>query len=224
MLKNFPEIIKELGVILTALLIPLIGLYKWSVDRKDKAKQREIDELNLKNVTNKTNINVLSKLLNLRIFAKFELFAKRIFKLFNADRFLILMAVNGKISPNKTTVIFSEEAFDVKNLIPPSERYVEVPIDDWYKKMLNRIEYIGVEVIKVSEMPNCILKDFYEDEGVVFSIVFFLKRYKLNEENDAILYSSIAMHKEEGWTNSTINIIISMTKNNILPYLDKIIR
>lgn len=199
-------------------------LYLQQLDRKDKEHQQELDKLNLMNLTSKVNLNILYNLQKLRIYGRLLDFSKELFKLFSADRFLVLLAVNGKTDPNIVSAVFGEESEEYKTKIDIEERYIQVPIDAQYKEMLRVIQRVGYVILVVDEMPECKLKEFYQGEKVKYSLVFFLKRYHLNENDDAVLFCSLAVHKLISWSVSEIQTILSLVKSRAIPLLDKIVK
>lgn len=126
-----------------------------------------------------------------------------VYEVFNrtpATRFLILTAVNGHKPYRHVSAIY-EQVHGDKALVSvgATGRYVDLEVDDHYQNMLKNIEQIKYQVFFTNTMPDSILKDIYINEQVVSSYVFLLGRYKIDENNDRILYCSIATHENSGF-------------------------
>lgn len=123
---------------------------------------------------------------------------KKIFKYTSADRFMIFIAINGKIDFNVVSSIFELRKELGEPVIRPV--YVNVLIDNHYKDMLKLSQ--GREVVKLitAEMEDSKLKSFYEMEGVNFSHVRFLTRRPIDDENDFLVFSSLATHGASDFT------------------------
>jgi hypothetical protein len=117
---------------------------------------------------------------------------KEIFKKTRAERFLILYAINGKTSFNTVTVCY-EMGFDNK-IVWASEMYDKFEIDNPYRSMLKRVEFDHSIILDVAKMEECFLKTVYQsqDEQICHSIICFISRIKINENDDLLIYMSIA--------------------------------
>jgi hypothetical protein len=127
-----------------------------------------------------------------------------VFNQTNCDRFLILSAMNGKMDLRVCTVNYEQHYTngETKTLfsLGATSRYFNFKFDLAYREMLKRIEkYDTKEVCVVKNMEDCDLKKIYLAEKVSEAHVFFLKRVKIDEENDRVFYCSFATHKEEGF-------------------------
>jgi len=126
-----------------------------------------------------------------------------IFNQTKIDRFLILTAMNGKDDLRKCTCVYEQinhqGNVSAKLSLGATGRYFNFIFDSAYRDMLKRIERYGaIEVCKTSEMPDCDLKRIYLAEKVTEAHIFFLKRVKIDEDNDRVFYVSYATHYEGG--------------------------
>lgn len=137
-----------------------------------------------------------------------------IFSKTRADRFLILIAVNGHEDFNIVSVIFEQHKKN-EYKVNAIGTYRNVKIDTHYKKMLKEAEFFGSVCLDVQKMPICLLKDIYENEGVNYSIVNFLSRQKIDNENDFVVYSSIATHDKNSFTRAE-NAIIKLAYESVI--------
>lgn len=130
-----------------------------------------------------------------------------IFENTKVNRFLILFAVNGKDTVRYVTVCY--EQTKMGGSAGAIYRYVRLKIDEHYQRMLKDVERDEVIHLDVKRMQPSILKTIYESkvEKVHYSTVCFLKRIKADENNDIILYTSIATTEDCEFTDDEKMII-----------------
>jgi hypothetical protein len=179
-MEPFKEIIIAF-VTLVGVLIPAILVHRREMKKMKKEKETYFQAT-----------RVLDSMLNLRIMYLIRKSAERMFSSTNADRFLILIAFNGKTDFRFVSAIH-EEHEDPRNY-RAVERYNHIRTDPEYKEMLKSVESNDYLEIDVDKMKDGVLKDFYEFEGVKYSHVRFLLRQSINEENDLVIFSSVASH------------------------------
>ena len=114
-----------------------------------------------------------------------------VFSTTKVDRFLILIAVNGKEDFNVVSVIYQD--FASGPVVDAISRYKHILIDDEYKKMVKSAERNpdGV-LLDVEIMPKCLLKNIYKNEKVTNSVIKHIDRVKLDADNDMIVFCSMA--------------------------------
>lgn len=203
------ELLKQKNRSKSELLEKEIELQKY----KDERKQNEIKS------------NVIDKFLDFASFNAIKTAAEEIFKETKADRFLLLFAINGKTHFNHVSVFFEQHkksAYSVSAIA----RYKSLTIDSEYGKMLKRAESEGIVHVKTEDMPeDSLLKLIYEDEGVYYSDVRHLIRVSADEENDVLVYSSLATHSNKPFTKKErmkSNIVYdSIIKDNLIEVLKK---
>ena len=225
---------EELIGLLAGAVIPLII---WLLDGKDIKKKNdlEIKKLNLENENLKLakhqievekkeveeKLQYLDRMLDLEFINDLSDAVDNIFEHTKADRFLILLAKNGKTDFNIVNVVF-EQHKNKKFRINAIARYRNVKIDLVYKEMLKKAEHVGDIELNVSNMEDSLLKHFYEFEGVNHSIVKHLARKPIDEDNDFLIFSSLATHGEEGYSKVEKAHIKTQYEGVIIPSLDKI--
>ncbi len=126
-----------------------------------------------------------------------------IFNQTSIDRFLILSAMNGKEDLRICTANYEQininGSVSSKLSLGATGKYLNFAFDRAYREMLKRIERNLVhEECKVSEMQDCDLKRIYKSEKVTEAHVYFLKRVKIDNDNDRVFYCSYATHQAEG--------------------------
>jgi hypothetical protein len=145
-----------------------------------------------------------------------------IFKKTRADRFLILYAVNGKTNFNFVTVCYE---MGVNNtIIGATKRYQKFQIDEPYRIMLKRAEFDKPVILDVKNMEDCFLKSVYQssEEKIHHSIVKFITRISIDDNNDIIVYMSIATKSTDTFSKDELNNIkyntdqIKIEANNII--------
>jgi len=131
-----------------------------------------------------------------------------------ADRFLILVANNGKQDMRFATAIY-EQHKGIDSVVlsfGATNKFINFEIDSQYKEMLKTAERDGRVNLVVDNMPPSDLKFIYNGEKVKNSLIFFLKRMPINSEHDRILYCSIASHSGI-FNEEEITLLKSYTSN-----------
>ena len=91
-------------------------------------------------------------------------------------------------------------------------KFDDIKVDVPYISMIIEMLMVGSVKLKVSEMQDCFLKRAYDDEGIKYSEVYFLK----HEKADHIYYCSIATTKEnEYFTSPKDRMVIELAVNHI---------
>lgn len=195
-----------LGIIIPSILTLVVTIInfrkeilikKMDIKLKEQGKVLEKTTKELKD--NKLKLSLIDRALDLTAFNQITGSVDRMFSETRADRFLILMAVNGKEDFNVVTVIFEQHKVE-NTKVNAVARYRNVEIDPLYRNMLKLAEVSGVVHLETSKMEDCLLKDFYRIEGVTFSDIRFLLREHVDHENDILVFSSVATHGEDGFT------------------------
>ena len=192
-------------------LISLIGIIGVAIiayikDVRLKKLQIEIDNHRhnessavhrLKETTLK--MGVLDRLLDFETFNKIKNSVDRMFETTKADRFMILIAMNGKTDFRVISVIF-EQHKTTKWKVNAIVRYRDIEIDDRFKSLLKEIEHEKCVNLVVSDMKPQLLRDLWTLEKIKHSKLRFLHRQHLDDSNDIIIYSSLATHSEDPFT------------------------
>jgi hypothetical protein len=145
-----------------------------------------------------------------------------VFEKTKASRFLILIAINGKDSFNVVSVIFEHHkpSLNKRNAIGT---YRNVTIDNHYRTLLKKTEQEKSVNITTKDLDDCILKDFYKIEKVTHSKLFFLSRNKIDEDNDFVIYSSIATYDEEDYSREEKAHIKTCYESTVIPNIAKVL-
>jgi len=139
-----------------------------------------------------------------------------IFSQTKADRFLLLFAVNGKSNFSHVTACLERR----QNLLDSktSTLYQRLVVDEAYKMMLNYIEYSHDNKMNfaTNKMANVLLKRIYslKTENVKHSNVYFIKRINIDNDNDLLLFCSVATDIEDAYTTDE-HLIIDANINNV---------
>lgn len=188
------EIVTAVLAGLTTIAVTIIG-YKQAL----KTKQLEL-ELKDKDKFIKESNKSFGALAMLLDFELVNTITEKIDYLFNKtkiDRFLVLIAVNGKVDPNTVSVIFEQHKDNDGNIIKVNAltRYRHVYIDDQYRQMLKQAELLGGVYYETDTMPESYLKNVYLDEAVTSSVIKYITRINIDDHNDMIVFCSLATHK-----------------------------
>lgn len=109
----------------------------------------------------------------------------------NIDRFLLLEAWNGELSPQWTTAVFQRRQGDQE---PVS--YVHFELDDDYVSRLQTISRGQVLYFEVDSQPESFIKQVYQAEGVKHAVWCHLAKRQIGT-NHLISYCSFATHEDE---------------------------
>ena len=188
---------------------------------------REIKKINIKLKDTEDSLrrqvfatNTLDRWLNIHYIGAIKRAARKIINSTKADRFLIIIGFNGKERFRFISVIVEEHVDP--DQYRAVDRYKKVVIDDQYVKMLYDAEHKGPQELNTKKMEPCKLRDFYEMEGVNHSIVTFLSRENVDENNDLVIFSSTATHGNTPFTQLNKTLIDTVHTGAIKEVLDKI--
>lgn len=212
--------IASLGVLIPAVLLHFreVGKHKLEVLKLNR-------EINLKDAENRKNelkIDFFNRAMDLTSINPIINAVDRIFEGTKADRFLILIAINGKDNFNIVSVIFEQHKED-KYKVNAIGTYRNIGIDDAYRDMLKGSEFSESVDLETKTMRDGILREFYQMEGVKFSKIKFLSRQKIDDENDFVVYSSIATHTDNNFSRRENTIIKTNYENTIIPQINKVV-
>lgn len=162
---------------------------------KKEIKIKELD-LNLKesrviNVASSIKTSVLDSFMRMSVYSEISESVTRLFLETKVERFMIFIAVNGVTEFNVVTIIF-ERYKELSSRQNALARYRNVHIDKQYKGMLKNVEINGFVELDCQSMPDQMLKDMYESERVKHSVVSFVARRSIDEDNDLIVFCSSA--------------------------------
>lgn len=116
------------------------------------------------------------------------------------DRFLILRAWNGTLTPKWTTAIYQMRKGDQEPI-----QYIHFELDADYVERLNKIIHRGHMLIDVAEIDQSAIKRIYEAEGVTASLWSHLETLDDSTgANRAVTYCSFATHSEAKIPDSTV--------------------
>lgn len=196
-------------------------------DEEDEKRRLEIENLQLENNQLKNEkketeqkLDFINRILDLEFINQIGESVNRMFAQTKADRFLILVARNGKVDFNIVSVVF-EQHKKTEFRINAIARYRNVHIDNSYRIMLKDAERYGMVQIETAKMPDSVLKDFYEMEGITFSKVRFLARKPIDNDNDFLVYSSLSTHEKTDFTKREKAYIKTQYEGTIFPCINK---
>lgn len=165
--------------------------------------------------------SVLDRWLHLRHLGIIKQAVESIFRNTTADRFLILISYNGA-SPFRYVSAIYEEHRLAGYEISAVHRYKMILLDGPYNEMLKQAERSGPVHLKTETMPPSMLRDFYEMEGVKHSVIRFLMRWPVDDENDVVVFSSIASHGQHPFNHLEETYFKIAYESVVLPTLQRI--
>lgn len=124
-----------------------------------------------------------------------------LFESTRVDRFLILVGFNGRDYVKYASATYEQHVrrTDTAASIGAVSRYRRIEVDDHYRSILKQSETDGLVQMTTANMPDSLLKGYYEMEGVKHSALFHVHRVVdfWGPERDLILYCSMATHGAE---------------------------
>lgn len=116
------------------------------------------------------------------------------------DRFIILRAWNGRLSPRWTTAVFQLRESDQENF-----SYVHFELDADYVERLRQVVDKGSILFNVKDIPKCAIRSVYENEGVTSTFWAHLGSHAtVNKDSRVITYCSFSTHNAEGLSPNDI--------------------
>jgi hypothetical protein len=179
-----------------------IAAYAMVYNKKEnKKKENEIKILKLE-------LKAISAFFDWELYSIIYENCNIIFEETKANRILFLFAINGKTDFVYATAMYEHPHIKNKHF-GSGKRYLKVKIDDHYRSLLKKAEKTGDIILNVETMDDGLLKDIYlsPKEEVKHSIFKFIKRSNLDDENDAVVFSSIATTEQEPFTSVEHTII-----------------
>lgn len=187
---------------------------------KEKVKNKKLsDEIS----EHKKRADLVDKILDLTLLEDIRQAVNVFFETTSAERFLILIAVNGKTDFNVVSVIFEQRKVS-NSKINAIARYRNLKVDKYYKEMLKDVERHQAIDYQVSKMPEgSLLRAIYENEGVRHSRVRHLLREPIDDNNDVLIFSTVAKFEDEPFTLNEKAIFMTQFDAVIVPSLRKML-
>lgn len=214
---------KEVGLALISCLSILVPAYLIHIREIRNRHKKEILGIEKAGKDNVIKLAVLDSIMDLTYVNSIKNAVDRMFDATIADRFLILMAINGKDNFNSVSVIF-EQHKNRKLAINATARYRNVDIDSMYRDMLKQAEREGMVTLETSKMEPCLLRDFYEYEKVSHAKVRHLLRKSVDEDNDVLIYSTLATHIDRPFSRLELSFIKTQYEGSIIPDLVNVLK
>lgn len=164
--------------------------------------------------------DVLDRILDITLLEDIKNSTKILFKETKIDRFLILIAVNGKTKFNTVSVIFEQHKNSTSSAIA---RYKNLSVDTEYKDLLTEVEKFGFIILSTDTMKEGLLKDIYEVEEVHHSEIRHLARQPLDSENDCLVFCSSATHLKAKFNKKDLLSIQTQIDSVIKPTIKKML-
>ena len=181
------------GLTITAFVTGWYAIKVKKLELKNETSQKQVSRL-------KAELTCINVLFEYKLIALLNTTVEHIFQETKAERFIILFAINGKTDFNFVSVCYEKTKSDKGS--GAMYRYVRVAIDDHYRQMLKYVEKDKQVYLDVEHMPDCLLKNIYQSivEGVTYSGIHFIARHNIDQDNDSLVYCSIATTNNEDFT------------------------
>lgn len=208
------SIISFIGVSITALITAYYTIKVKRLELSNTISTKQVAKL-------RAELTCINVLFEYNLIALINRTVDDIFKNTKAERFIILFALNGKTDFNFVSVCY--EKTKSSKTSGAIYRYVRVQIDDHYRQMLKYVEKDHQVYIDVANMQECLLKNIYQSiaEGVTFSGVHFINRSPLDEDNDTLVYCSMATTDPEDFTKQERSVM-KLAMDNIRSHAKEI--
>lgn len=202
----------------------ILGLASAFLLHRREMKKKNLELSDQKKTTEdfKIKAEVLNRVLD---FSSFNLIKDAVDEMFletKADRFLILIAINGQTDFNIVSVIFEQHKtadFQVNAIA----RYKDLPIDEAYRSMLKHAEREGQVLLETEKIERSLLGELYRLEGVEHSVVKHILRIKADERNDILVYSSLATHNSRSFTNLELRKVDLIHNSSLKPIINNVL-
>jgi hypothetical protein len=181
---------------LFGLIVTTIFAYKQNI----KLKRMEIASNKKDSIIleQQKNFSALSLLMDFELINSIKTRVDLIFQKTQTDRFLILIAVNGKVDFNVVSVIYEQHDKNSRPTISAVSNYNHIYIDSHYRRMIKEVERSGSYYFVTEKCyETCYLKNIYEQEKIISSLIKFVERVKMDEDNDMVVFCSIASRTTE---------------------------
>ena len=195
----------------------------WKYKDEQKKRKLEIEHLELENKNLRFNnsekeekLSLYDDVIKMVFYNSIKEAVMEIFQRTKVDRFLILIARNGKHDPKFVDVLIDFYK-DEYNRIDAVRVYKNVEIDLPYKEMLKNSEFYGFVDLETTLMKNQILKHYYETENVNYSRVRPVLRFPVDDNNDFLVFTSSGTHSTDPFTENEKSIIDLYHQNTINP-------
>lgn len=178
-------LISSAATVIVSVVAGYFALRTKKAEQKTKVIIKEKEKL-------KTELSCINILFQHDFIALLNRQVSNLFRETKAERFLLLFAVNGKTDFNFVSVCY--EKMKNEKSAGAVYRYVRLGIDDHYRQVLKAVEREAAIYLNVKEMPDSLLKSIYESliENVKYSVIKFIKRLSADDDNDIVIYSSLA--------------------------------
>lgn len=148
----------------------------------------------------------------------------RLFK--GVDRVFLLEVSNGGDKPKVGSVLFARAVeMKISEDVSRSSRdsllrkYDEVRLDEAYIYMCAKIQEDGMYRFKTEDERDCLLKNYYESEGVTYSKIFHI--YTDTESEKMFIMSVSTFDKSSQFESDKLKNMIQSEVNEIRDYFRK---
>lgn len=208
------SLIGFLGVAITAIVTSYYNIKVKKLELSNDNSKKQVAKL-------KAELTCINVLFEYNLIALINKTVDEIFNTTKAERFIILFALNGKVDFNFVSVCY--EKTKTSKTSGAIYRYVRLEIDNHYRQMLKYVEHDKQVYLDVEHMEDCLLKNIYQSivEGVTYSGVHFINRSRIDDDNDVLVYCSVATTNENDFTKHE-KVAIKVALDNIRSHAKEI--
>ena len=165
--------------------------------------REKLFDFKIKKINTKAIITTVSpdqaKLINdIRYFNSIQIDVHKIFYKTIGDRFLIVVANNGREDLKFATVMYEKHKDPSQDnpSVNATERYEKYEFDEHFNKMLKDLRYKNIDMVVANAEPSE-LKTILEGEKVTHIMIFYLTKIIRADGNANLFYCSVATHSGE---------------------------
>jgi|GEM_PF-3120287 hypothetical protein len=187
------EIVTQIGAVAVAMVAAYQAIRLERMRKESKRKDVQIKE-------SSKNFSALSLLVDFELISTVYSRVDEVFRNTNIDRFLLIIAVNGRDVFNVVSVVYERHRGRIDEGgrrvdINAIGRYSHIRIDSDYKDMLHSVETKGRVMVVTDQMTkDSMLYNIYDLEGVTAAAVYPVTRMRIDDHNDMLLFCSYATH------------------------------
>jgi len=185
-------VITQIGAVVIALIATYQAIRLEKMRKEGKRKDTAL-------VESSRNFSALSLLVDFELISSISKRVDDVFHGTKVDRFLLLIAVNGKEAFNVVSVVYERHKSSPGRIdLNATGRYSHIQIDAAYKQMLQDVENKGSLLINTDDLPaDSLLRNIYETENVTASTICKLVRLPIDQTKDMLLFCSYATHSND---------------------------
>lgn len=224
-----------LGTIIGAVLTFALGFWKYKDEKKRNALElenlqleneklkNENCKLEVKDDEQRAKIEFYDDVLKMVFYNSLSDAVYQLFEKTKVDRFLVLLARNGKERPRYVDVMLEFHKTE-EHKIEAVKIYKNVKIDSPYNEMIDNTFHNGFCDIETAVMQEQILKYFYLNENIHFSRTKPIIKKQIDDDRVVKIFTSSATHQKDPYTINEKTTIDLYHDSLIVPAIKNLLK